>query len=172
MSNSIALYPNGFADCWAEIRTHDQVMRYRRIGSGRPVLVLAESHEICPNVAEALADEGAIRLILPDLPTEDVHISGWVADFLEGFGATSVGLLVTQTFCMAGIELAMMASEQINRVVLVADEPGAFGRWCENWQQGSLTSLTRSTGVPMLLVHKGQPIDEVGPLVRGFLGGR
>src|SRR4051812_35072646 len=172
MSNSIVIDPHGLADCWAEIRTDHHVMRYRRIGTGRPVLVLAENHEICPNVVEALTDEGAMRLIMPELPLEDIHISGWVADFLEGLGATSVGLLVTQTFCMAGIELAMMASDQITRLVLVADEPGSFGRWCEGWQQGSLTSLVRSTGVPMLLVHKGQPLADVGPLVRGFLGGK
>jgi hypothetical protein len=170
MPNSLVLDQARAAgtDCWAEIRIGGQSIRYRRLGAGYPVLVLAEAAEICPTVADALTQGGALRLILPEPPLENVHLAGWLGDFLEGVGATSVGLLATQSFCMAAVELAMFASEQITRAVLVADEPGSFGRWCEGWQHGSLTSARRSGTVPILLVHKGQPLSEIGPLVRNF----
>jgi hypothetical protein len=159
------------SDAWAEIRTREQIIRYRRVGAGQPVLVLAEQQEVCPTVIRALTDGGVVRLIIPELPTEAVHVAGWAADFLEGIGATSVGLLAMQSFAGAAIELAMLASEQIERVVLVAEEPGRFGRWCEGWQHGALECAHRSARVPLLLVHKGLPTAEIGPLVRSFFKG-
>jgi hypothetical protein len=174
MANSLVLdqATRAATDCWAEIRIGGQAIRYRRLGAGYPVLVLADAAEICPAVADALTQAGTLRLIMPEPPLENVHLAGWLGDFLEGIGATNVGLLATQSFCMAAIELAMFASEQITRAVLVADEPGDFGRWCEGWQHGSLTSASRSGTVPILLVHKGQPMAEIGPLVRDFFGGK
>ena len=174
MSNSFkyggTIEQQGIADCWAEIRTAGEAIRYRRIGIGHPVLVLAEELEICPNVAQALTEDGSLRLLVPELPGEGVHIAGWVADFLEGIGATSVCLLATGSFCIDAIEMAMSGSEQIERVVLVANEPGRFGRWCEGAQRGTLESDSRANRVPILFIHKGEPLAEVGPLVRAFLG--
>ena len=168
MSNSFLMNQSGAPDVWAEIRTPEQVIRYRRVGAGHPVLVLAEQQEICPNVVRALTEAGAVRLIMPELPDEAVHVAGWAADFLEGIGATSVGLLATQSFAGPAIELAMLGAEQIERVVLVAEESGRFGRWCEGWQQAGLESVDRGVRVPLLLVHKGLPMNEIGPLVRSF----
>jgi hypothetical protein len=172
MSNSFTTERSAVADVWAEIRTSEQVIRYRRMGAGHPVLVLGEEREICPAVARALTEAGSIRLIMPEMPTDEIHVAGWAADFLEGLGATSVGLLATGTFCIGAIELAMLGSELIERLVLVADEPGRFGRWCEEWQAGALGSGGRAGNVPLLLVHKGQPLDEIGPVVRGFFAGK
>jgi len=168
MSNSFVVNQRGVPDVWAEIRTREQVIRYRRVGAGHPVLVLAEQQEICPNVVRALTEVGAVRLIMPELPIEAVHVAGWAADFLEGIGATSVGLLATHSFAGAAIELALLGAEQIARVVLVAEEAGRFGRWCEGWQQARLERVESRAEVPILLVHKGLPMDEIGPLVRSF----
>jgi len=159
-------------DAWAEIRTREEVIRYRRVGAGHPVLVLAEQQEICPTVVRALTETGAVRLLMPELPTEAVHLAGWAADFLEGIGATSVGLLATQSFAGPAIELAMLGAEQIERVVLVAEEPGRFGRWCEGWKEAGLECGERGGRVPLLLVHKGLPMDEIGPLVKRFFDAR
>lgn len=167
MSTSLTDQRNA-ADVWAEIRTPEQVIRYRRVGAGQPVLVLAEQQEICPKVVRALTEAAVLRLIMPELPAEAVHVAGWVADFLEGIGATRVGLLATPSFAGAAIELAMLGTEQITRVVLVAEEPGRFGRWCEGWQQAGLECGSGGARVPLLLVHKGLPVDEIGPLVRRF----
>ena len=171
MSNSFVLSPRGAPDVWAEIRTREQVFRYRRVGAGHPVLVLAEQQEICPTVIRALTELGAARLIMPEPPPEAVHVAGWAADFLEGIGAANFGLLATPSFAGAAIELAMLGAEQIGRVVLVAEEPGRFGRWCEGWQQASLECANRGVRIPLLLVHKGLPTDEIGPLVRSFFEG-
>lgn len=159
---------HGAPDVWAEIRTREQVIRYRRVGAGQPVLVLAEQQEICPTVVRALTEAGAVRLIMPELPLEAVHVAGWAADFLEGIGATNVGLLATNSFAGPAIELAMLGAEQIARMVLVAEEAGRFGRWCEGWQQAALERGGGRVRVPLLLVHKGLPLNEVGPLVRRF----
>ena len=171
MPNSFVTDQGGAPDVWAEIRTREQVIRYRRVGAGYPVLVLAEQQEICPTVVSALTQAGAVRLIMPELPVETVHVAGWAADFLEGIGATSVALLATQSFAGAAIELAMLGAEQIARVVLVAEEPGRFGRWCEGSRQAGLECADRGVRVPLLLVHKGLPTAEIGPLVRSFFGG-
>src|SRR5689334_15944938 len=144
MSNSLVMSQRGVQDAWAEIRTREQVIRYRRVGSGLPVLVLAEQQEICPTVIRALTEAGAVRLIMPELPAEAVHVAGWAADFLEGIGATNVGLLATQSFAGAAIELAMLGADQITRLLIVAEEPGRFGRWCEGWQQAALVCADRS----------------------------
>ena len=167
MSNSFVM-DRGTPDVWAEIRTREQVIRYRRVGAGHPVLVLAEQQEICPNVVRALTEAGAVRLIMPELPAEAVHVAGWAADFLEGIGATSVGLLATPLFAAAAIELAMLGAVQISRVVLVAEESGRYGRWCEGWQRAELDCVDHGVRVPLLLVHKGLSMDEIGPLVRRF----
>jgi hypothetical protein len=171
MSNSSVFSQPPLSDVWAEIRTSEQVIRYRRVGAGHPVLVLAEQQEICPTVVGALTDSGAVRLIMPELPVDAVHVAGWAADFLEGIGATSVGLLATPSFAGAAIELAMLGAAQISSVVLVAEEAGTFGRWCEEWKRAELDCGERGARVPLLLVHKGLPVGEVGPLVRSFFDG-
>lgn len=168
MSNSLVFSQRPPSDVWAEIRTSEQVIRYRRVGAGHPVLVLAEQQEVCPTVIGALTDAGAVRLIMPEVPVEAVHVAGWAADFLEGIGATSVGLLATPSFAGAAIELAMLGVVQISRVVLVAEEAGSFGRWCEGWQRAELGCGENMVRVPLLLVHKGLPMDQIGPLVRSF----
>jgi len=171
MPNSFVRDHPGAPDVWAEIRTREQVIRYRRVGAGHPVLVLAEQQEICPNVIRALTEAGAVRLIMPELPVDPVHLAGWTADFLEGIGATNVGLLATHSFASAAIELALLGAEQVARVVLVAEEAGRFGRWCEGWQEAGLVRTEGGARVPLLLVHKGLPMDEIGPLVRRFFDG-
>ena len=168
MSNSFVTDHRGTPDAWAEIRTQEEVIRYRRVGAGHPVLVLAEQQEICPTVVRALTEAGVVRLIMPELPTEAVHVAGWATDFLEGIGATSVGLLATASFAGAAIELAMLSAVQIGGVVLVAEESGRYGRWCEGWQRAALTCVDRNVRVPLLLVHKDLPMDEIGPLVKRF----
>jgi hypothetical protein len=172
MSISPATDHRNGADCWSEIRTRDHVMRYKRIGAGRPVLILQSSgglDALCPALTRALTD-GAFRLIVPELP-DGVHLAGWLADFLEGIGAASVGVVATDRFSMAAIELALLGAEQIARVVLVADERGPFGRWCDAWQQADLQRAGRATRIPLLLIHREQPGEETSALVRTFLVG-
>ena len=172
MSNPAAADPRNAGESWSEIRTRDHVMRYKRLGAGRPVLVLQSSAELetsCPVLVRALTEsDGTFRLIVPDLPA-GVHLAGWLADFLEGIGAANVAVVATDRFSAAAIELAMLGAEQIARVVLIADERGPFGRWCNAWQHADLATAGRAARVPLLLIHCGQPAEETSALVRMFL---
>jgi hypothetical protein len=56
-------------ETWAEVRAHDHVMRYRRSGTGRAVLVLRSAdgaEALWPELHDALA--ARFRLIIPEVP--------------------------------------------------------------------------------------------------------
>jgi len=154
----------------AEIRAHDQVMRYRRLGIGRSLLFLDSPTkvEICSELRDALT--GAFRLIVPDLPAADVHLAGWLADFLEGIGCANIGIIAAEQFCVTAIELALLGEDQIGRVVIVCPESRGHSRRFDPWEHGALESPSRRANVPMLLVHRGQSIEEIVGLVRTFFG--
>lgn len=81
-------------ESWAEVRAHDRVMRYRRSGVGRAVLVLRSPEDPEPLWPELLEALGAgYRLIVPDPPPGDADVAGWLAGFLEGLGASNVRIL-------------------------------------------------------------------------------
>jgi hypothetical protein len=157
---------------WAEVRAHDQVMRYRRVGAGRAVLVLAPSHgahALPPDVVHALA--ARFRLILPEVP-DGSHstdwVVGWLADFLDGLGTTGVAVIAAGAFCAPAVELARRDADQVARVVLVPGSPGAgAGR-----AAGPLAERPHAAG-PSLQLLDGEP-SAVGlalPRIVGFLGG-
>ena len=170
MSNSPLMESPQAAEAWAEIRAHDQVMRYRRLGVGKSLLYLdsRSGAEICPDLREGLA--GSFRLIVPELPTAQVHLAGWLADLLEGMGANNVGVVAAERFCVTAIELALLGVDQIGRVVIVCPETRGHSRRFDAWEHGALESASRRANIPMLLVHRGQSIDEIIGLVRSFFG--
>jgi hypothetical protein len=170
MSNSPLTEAAPVSEPWAEIRAHDLVMRYRRLGVGRSFLFLdsRSEPEICPELRDALA--GDFRLIVPELPGTDVHLAGWLADFLEGIGASDVGIVAAERHCLTAIELALISVDQIARVVIVCPESRGHSRRFDAWEHGALESASRRVKVPMLLVHSGQSLDEIVALVRSFFG--
>ena len=155
---------------WSEIRAHGQMMRYRRLGAGRSLLFLdsATEPEVCAELRDALA--GAFRLILPELPSSDVHLAGWLADLLEGIGSSNVGVIAAERYCVAAIELALLGVDQIGRVVIVCPESRGQSPRFEASEHGQLASASRHADIPMLLVHRGQTLNEIVSLVRSFLG--
>src|SRR5687768_9062075 len=111
-------------ESWAEVRAHDQVMRYRRTGAGRPVLVLRSPDDPDPLWPELLATLGAsYRVIVPDPPEGDTDVATWLTSFLEGLGATSVRIVASDRFCMPAVELALLEAVGIVRMALVTDGP-------------------------------------------------
>jgi len=57
------------AETLAEVRAHDQVMRYRRAGAGRPLLVLRRATDLDAFWPELDADLVArFRVVTPELP--------------------------------------------------------------------------------------------------------
>jgi hypothetical protein len=155
------------AEMWAEVRAHEHVMRYRRSGTGRAVLLLHDGQggePFWPELPPAL--DGRFRVIVPQTPALDVDIVGWLADFLEGLGLTDVGILVADELCTQAIELTLLDADQIGRIVLVprgrGDAPGLTG---------SLATAARRTTVPLLVVRRGLPAEEALPVIGRFLDG-
>ena len=155
-------------ESWAEVRARDQVMRYRRSGVGRAVLlVLRPPHDsapLGPGVVEALGEQ--FRVIAPEAPAAEADAACWLGDFLEGLGMSNVSILAMGCFCIPALELALLESDQIARIVLV---PDGAGRALRAAGCGLLQTETRHLPVPLLVVRRGQSADEMLPLVTGFL---
>ena len=152
-------------ESWAEVRAHDTVMRYLRTGAGRPVLVL-RSPETPDPLGPALIEtlRRSYRLIVPEPPAPDVDVSGWIAGFLEGLGTATVRILATDRFCIPALELALLESDQITRIVLISDGPATTDAG-----RGLLETAMGRSGVPLLVVRNAQPAHEAVALIADFL---
>jgi hypothetical protein len=150
----------------AEVRAHDQVIRYYRCGTG-PVVLLLGAHDgaspLWPELLGALA--GRFRLIAPVLPAVDTA-AALLADFLEGLGVSSVTLIASDPFCMPALELALRDVDQIARVVLVPDGQPTDSAW-----DGTLTTRAREASVPLLVMRRETPASEALTHLTHFLAG-
>jgi hypothetical protein len=150
----------------AEVRAHDQVIRYYRCGAG-PVVLLLGTHDgaapLWPELLGALA--GRFRLIAPVLPAVDAA-AALLADFLEGLGVSSVTLIASGPFCIPALELALRDVDQLARVVLVPDGQPTDPAW-----DGTLTTRAREASVPLLMMRRGMPASDALALLTEFLAG-
>jgi hypothetical protein len=152
------------AETLAEVRAHDQVMRYRRAGAGRPLVVLRGSAEaLWPELEAELATR--YRVVTPELSDDCPDVAAWARDFLEGLGLDRVTLLAAEPCCLAALELVLLNAYQVERLVLVPS--GAAG---ETGLDGTLATSLAGVSVPLLVVRRGLPGGEALPLLRGFLG--
>ena len=154
-------------EAWAEVRAHDQVMRYRRVGAGRAVLVLSAAgcaEPLWPELPDALA--ACFRVIVPDVSAADADVAARLTTFLEALGMGAVAVVAAHPFCRPALELTRFDAEQVVRVVLVrGDQDGEAG------PDGVLPGEPREQAVPLLVVRRALPADEALPLVTRFLGG-
>lgn len=154
-------------ESFAEVRAHDQVMRYRRCGTGRPLLVL-RSGGVGDAIWRELDDRlpHSFRVLTPDTSTSSAHSAVWLRAFLEGIGVEQALVLATGDHCIAAIELALMDGDRVERLALVpageAHEPGL---------DGALATTVRGVTVPLLVVRRGVPALEALPPLMGFLEG-
>jgi pimeloyl-ACP methyl ester carboxylesterase len=154
------------SDPFAEVRAHDQVIRYRRAGTGRPVLVLRSSlepHPFWAELDEALV--GAFRVLTPDVPTAAMDVAAWIHGFLEGVGLERVTIIADDSLCIAALEMVLLNADQVERMVLVP-----AGTASETGLDGTLATSLAGVAVPLLVVRRGLPASEAIPLVRQFLG--
>ena len=162
---------------FAEVRARDHVMRYRRSGAGRAVLVLCagggaapeggESSPLWPELPGELAAH--FRLIVPEVPagaTAAGDVAALLVDFLDGLGTCGVAVVATDRFCVAALELALLDADRVARVVLV---PGGSAEG--TGLDGALATAGRASSVPLLVVRRGLPAGEALPLVTRFLAG-
>ena len=148
-------------ESWAEVRAHDQVMRYRRAGTGPAVLLLDREEgapALWPELDTALA--ARFRVIAPALPMEVEDLAARLAAFLEGLGVARVSVVVAGRLCGPALELAPGAHE-VERVVLVPSGPAEEAA-CE-------AALAAGGPVPILVVRRSLDATEALPLVLAFL---
>jgi hypothetical protein len=153
------------AEALAEVRAHDQVMRYRRAGVGRPLVVLRGPDDpaaLWPELDAELVSR--FRVFTPELPDDCDDVAAWVADFLEGVGLDRVALLAAEPCCLSALELALLDSCRVERLVLVP--AGAAG---ETGLDGTLATTFAGVAVPLLVVRRGLAPDDALPLLRTFL---
>jgi pimeloyl-ACP methyl ester carboxylesterase len=165
MSNASSLTTP--AESFAEVRAHDQVMRYRRAGSGRPLLVLRTGvagdslwHELDDRLPQCF------RVLTPDTTTSNGSTALWLRGFLEGIGVERTSVLATGDLCMAALELALMDGDRIERLALVP--PGGVP---EPGLDGALATSMLGITVPLLVVRRGVPSSEALPQLMRFLEG-
>ncbi|HKP15761.1 MAG TPA: hypothetical protein VJT85_06840 [Gemmatimonadaceae bacterium] len=149
----------------AEVRAHDQVMRYRRAGAGRPIVVLRGADEpdaLWPELDAELISR--FRVVTPALPADCEDVAAWVGDFLEGLGLDRVAVLAAEPCCLSALELALLNAGQVERLVLVP--AGAVG---ETALDGTLATTLAGSSVPLIVVRRGLPAAVALPLLRQFL---
>jgi hypothetical protein len=147
---------------WSQAQVHarDQVVRYRRSGAGRPVLLL-QTEPLWPEVHELLLEPG-VRLFVPDPPEPGAEVETWLAALLDGLGMPNLVVIACDGFCIAALERALLEPDQVDRIILVCQ-----GRGRESGVDGTLTS--RLAAVPLLVLRRDRPADEILPLVRSFI---
>ena len=153
------------AETLAEVRAHDQVMRYRRAGAGRPLVVLRgadDADALWPELDPELVSR--FRVVTPALPADCEDVAAWVTDFLEGLGLDRVAVLAAEPCCLSALELALLNAGQVERLVLVP--AGAVG---ETGLDGTLATTLAGVSVPLIVVRRGLPADLALPLLSQFL---
>ena len=153
-------------EVWAEVRSRDQVVRYRRSGSGRAVLLLqapGKTQPLWPEVLELLCT-GA-RLIEPEPPAAEEEIAPWLTLMLEGLGLADVTIVALEGFCMAALERALVDPDRIARIILACHSRDAIAKLGPE-------AIARLSAVPLLVIGLDQPANEVAERVAGFMRGR
>jgi hypothetical protein len=152
---------------WSEVRANDQVIRYRRCGAGRPVLVLRRDRpdDLSPPASlEALG--GRFRLLVPELPVAGADLAPRLAAFLDGLGVADVAVLAFAELCLPALELALLGGDQVSRLALVLD-----GHSDVPDLDGALLTPPGQAALPLILIRNdGRGAEEMAALV-DFLGG-
>ena len=149
----------------AEVRAHDQVMRYRRAGAGRPVIVLRGTDDpdaLWPELDAELVSH--FRVVTPELPAGCDDVAAWVADFLEGVGLDRVAVVAAEPCCLSALELALLGADQVERLILVP--AGAAG---ETGLDGTLARTLAGVSMPLIVVRRGLSAAVALPILRTFL---
>ena len=153
------------AESWAEVRAHDQIVRYRRSGSGRSVLLLRSDGTdgtLWPELTETLDRD--FRVLVPEIPPDAQLIRG-LTGFLEGLGTARVAVVATDALCFAALELALLDRERVARAVLVPSEHGGLAGL-----EAALETAGRDLSIPLLVVSSGTPAAMAVARIGAFLG--
>jgi hypothetical protein len=160
-------------------------MRYRRLGSGKPLLVLrgreAQGAALgagCEARGDAL-EAGVFdrvlakavrhrRVLTPEAPIapDTINVS-WLRGFMDGLGLTRATMVADEAFAVVALEVAMIDHDRIAALAVVcsgSDDNGALA--------GSLTGPFPETQVRLLVVRADDAAAErVADDVLAFLEG-
>lgn len=149
---------------WCEIRLADRTMRYRRLGAGKPLVLLTQvGAEPWPDVLEAIAERR--RIYVPDLPADQGGFVAWLQGFLDGVGAERPAIVATGTSCIPALEFALLEAERVDRLVLIPD-----GAADETGLDGALSPSRDGPSLPILLLRREHPDAAAVELMTRFLG--
>lgn len=153
------------AEGWAEVRAHDLIVRYRRSGTGRSVLLLCPATAVSslwPELTEALDRD--FRVLAPVVPPDAQVVRGLIG-FLDGLGTSRVAVVATDALCVPALELALLDPERIARAVLLPCEAGGRARL-----DAALTTTAHDLSVPLLVVPRGTAAANAVARIGAFLG--
>lgn len=153
-------------ETWGEIRSRDQIVRYRRSGAGQTVLLLqapGRTRPLWPEVLELLC--AGARLIEPEAPAAEEDIPPWLAVTMEGLGLTNVTIVAVEGFCIAALERAIIEPDRVARIILACHSGDSMAKLGPE-------AVARLSAVPLLVVGLEQPVEDVVERVAGFLRGR
>lgn len=108
-------------DHTAEVRAHNQVMRYTRAGSGPLLLLLGDAAEPwgATGFRERLTE--GYKVIVPTIPEGTSDVTEWLGCLLEGLGAAEVTIVAAGSRCDAALALSLDANDFVRRVILIPD---------------------------------------------------
>jgi len=155
------------AESWAEVRAHNQVMRYRRAGSGRSTLLLrpeANAGALWPELTVSLRT--SFRVIEPVVPRLVSDAAAWLTDFLDGLGLEQVALVAADELILPALELALLDPERVARLVFVPVDRDGTGRL-----DLVLASSARGLAAPLLVSPRDTRSGDAVRRVTDFLGG-
>jgi pimeloyl-ACP methyl ester carboxylesterase len=150
---------------WAEVRARGEVVRYRRSGSGRPVLLLhaqPEAHPLWPELLEMLTAE--FRLIMPAVPAAETDVHRWFSALADGLGLSNFTVVASDEFCIPVLQRALTHPDHVSAIILLC-----AGRGSDDLLSGMLATTTQLPAVPLLLLHRDRPAMDVLPVLVEFL---
>ena len=164
MSNPLPIEVAPAEGGWSEVRARDQIIRYRRSGAGRAVLLLharPDTQPLSPALLQAMAAE--FRLIVPSAPARDTDVDAWLSALFDGLGAPQIAVIASEEFWAPTLQRALIDPERISAIVLLCANRGS------DVLSGTLGTTDLMPAVPLLLVHHDQAFGEVLPDVLRFL---
>lgn len=151
-------------EAWSEVRAAGRSVRYRRTGTGRPVLLIAPpggAGDPWAGLAEALA--AGHRVLVPELPSDCHALAPDLSLLLEGIGARDLSIVVVGMSAAAALEVVLRDADRIARLVVIADSDGPEDL------EGTLASTVGAAPVPLLIARRATPAALAIPRILEFL---
>lgn len=150
---------------WCEIRLGERVTRYRRLGTGRPVVLLSTAPLAEPLWPEALDAVAAVnRIYAPEIPQNVAGFGPWLRGFMDGVGAERPSVIASSSLCIPALEYALFDPYRIHSLVLVPD-----GAVDETGLDGRITTTDGGATLPILVLRREHPAGSAVEMLMRFL---